>query len=64
MAKVSRAETVRMLDGVPLFSGLTKKQLTAVAKLVTMRVLSLVHSSSRRWKSESASSSFERALLG
>ena len=34
MAKVSRAETVRMLDGVPLFSGLTKKQLTAVAKVV------------------------------
>jgi len=34
MADVSRAETVRMLDGVPLFSGLTKRQLTAVAKLV------------------------------
>lgn len=34
MAEVSRSETVRMLDGVPLFAGLTKRQLTAVAKLV------------------------------
>jgi len=34
MDEVSRAETVRMLDGVPLFSGLTKRQLAAVAKLV------------------------------
>ena len=34
MAEVSRAETIRMLDGVPLFSGLTKRQLAAVAKLV------------------------------
>lgn len=34
MAKVSRAETVRMLDGVPLFSGLTQRQLSAVAKVV------------------------------
>ena len=34
MAEVSRSETVRALDGVPLFSGLTKRQLGAVAKLV------------------------------
>jgi signal-transduction protein with cAMP-binding, CBS, and nucleotidyltransferase domain len=34
MAEVSRAETLRMLDGVPLFSGLTKRQLAAVAKVV------------------------------
>ena len=34
MSEVSRAETVRMLTEVPLFSGLTKKQLTAVAKEV------------------------------
>lgn len=34
MAEVSRSETIRMLDGVPLFSGLTKRQLAAVAKLV------------------------------
>lgn len=34
MADVSRAETVRMLDGVPLFCGLTKRQLGAVAKVV------------------------------
>jgi len=34
MAEVSRAETVRMLNRVPLFTGLTKRQLTAVAKLV------------------------------
>ncbi len=34
MAEVSRSETIRMLDGVPLFSGLTKRQLGAVAKLV------------------------------
>lgn len=34
MAKVSRAETVRMLDAVPLFSGLTQRQLSAVAKVV------------------------------
>ena len=34
MAEISRNETVRMLDAVPLFTGLTKRQLTAVAKLV------------------------------
>lgn len=34
MAEVSRSETIRMLDGVPLFSGLTKRQLAAVAKSV------------------------------
>lgn len=34
MAEVSRAETVAMLREVPLFSGLAKRQLTAVAKLV------------------------------
>lgn len=34
MAGVSRSETIRALDGVPLFSGLTKRQLGAVAKLV------------------------------
>lgn len=34
MALVSRAETVSMLHAVPLFSGLTKRQLAAVAKLV------------------------------
>ena len=34
MAEVSRSETIRALDGVPLFSGLTKRQLGAVAKLV------------------------------
>ena len=34
MAQVSQAETVAMLHAVPLFSGLTKRQLTAVAKLV------------------------------
>lgn len=34
MSEVSRAETVRMLDGVPLFCGLSKRQLAAVAKVV------------------------------
>ena len=34
MSDVSRAETLRMLGGVPLFSGMTKRQLTAVAKVV------------------------------
>lgn len=34
MAEVSRSETIRMLDGVPLFAGLNKRQLTAVAKVV------------------------------
>ena len=34
MAEVSRAETLRILDSVPLFSGLTKRQLTTVAKVV------------------------------
>ena len=34
VAEVSRSETIRMLDEVPLFAGLTKRQLTAVAKLV------------------------------
>lgn len=34
MPKVSRSETIRMLDAVPLFSGLNKRQLAAVAKLV------------------------------
>ncbi len=34
MALVSRAETVSMLHAVPLFSGLTKRQLGVVAKLV------------------------------
>lgn len=34
MTEVSRSETVRMLDGVPLFTGLNKRQLAAVAKLV------------------------------
>jgi len=34
MPEVSRAETVRMLGSVPLFNGLTKRQLTAVAKVV------------------------------
>jgi CRP-like cAMP-binding protein len=34
MAGVSRSETIQALDGVPLFSGLTKRQLGAVAKLV------------------------------
>jgi CRP/FNR family cyclic AMP-dependent transcriptional regulator len=34
MAHISRAETVAMLDLVPLFSGLSKRQLAAVAKLV------------------------------
>lgn len=34
MAEVSRAETVAMLAAVPLFSGLSRRQLAAVAKLV------------------------------
>lgn len=34
MEKVSRSETVRILNQVPLFAGLTKRQLTAVAKAV------------------------------
>ena len=34
MALVSRAETVSMLHAVPLFSGLTKRELALVAKLV------------------------------
>ena len=34
MGEVSPSDTVRMLDGVPLFAGLTKRQLGAVAKLV------------------------------
>jgi CRP/FNR family transcriptional regulator, cyclic AMP receptor protein len=34
MAEVSRSETIRMLDGVPLFAGLNKRQLAAVAKVV------------------------------
>ena len=34
MSKVSRSETIRMLDAVPLFRGLNKRQLAAVAKLV------------------------------
>lgn len=32
--QVSQSDTVRMLDGVPLFGGLSKRQLAAVAKLV------------------------------
>ena len=34
MAEVSRGETVRMLEAVPLFTGLNKRQLAAVAKVV------------------------------
>ena len=34
MSDVSRAETLRVLGGVPLFSGMTKRQLAAVAKVV------------------------------
>ncbi|HSP28981.1 MAG TPA: cyclic nucleotide-binding domain-containing protein [Ilumatobacteraceae bacterium] len=34
MAEISRGETVRMLEAVPLFSGLNKRQLAAVAKVV------------------------------
>jgi len=34
MAEASRNETMQMLDAVPLFNGLTKRQLVAVAKLV------------------------------
>jgi CRP/FNR family transcriptional regulator, cyclic AMP receptor protein len=34
MEEISRAETIGMLDLVPLFSGLTKRQLHAVAKVV------------------------------
>jgi len=34
VGEVSPSETIRMLDGVPLFTGLTKRQLAAVAKLV------------------------------
>jgi CRP/FNR family transcriptional regulator, cyclic AMP receptor protein len=34
MTEVSRSETIGMLDGVPLFAGLSKRQLAAVAKLV------------------------------
>jgi CRP/FNR family transcriptional regulator, cyclic AMP receptor protein len=34
MEEISRAETIAMLDSVPLFSGLTKRQFVAVAKVV------------------------------
>jgi CRP/FNR family transcriptional regulator, cyclic AMP receptor protein len=34
MAEVSRGDTARMLEAVPLFAGLTKRQHGAVAKLV------------------------------
>ena len=34
MGEVSRGETVRMLEVVPLFTGLNKRQLAAVAKVV------------------------------
>lgn len=34
MAEISRGDTIRMLDGVPLFAGLNKRQLAAVAKLI------------------------------
>lgn len=34
MEEISRAETIGMLDLVPLFRGLTKRQLVAVAKVV------------------------------
>jgi CRP/FNR family cyclic AMP-dependent transcriptional regulator len=34
MASISQAETVAMLHAVPLFSGLSRRQLAAVAKLV------------------------------
>jgi CRP/FNR family transcriptional regulator, cyclic AMP receptor protein len=34
MSEVSRSETIHMLDGVPLFAGLNKRQLAAVAKVV------------------------------
>lgn len=34
MADASRGETVRMLESVPLFTGLNKRQLAAVAKVV------------------------------
>lgn len=34
MAEVSKAETTRMLVGMPLFAGLTKRQLASVAKAV------------------------------
>jgi CRP/FNR family cyclic AMP-dependent transcriptional regulator len=34
MVEFSRTETVRMIDEVPLFSGLNKRQLASVAKLV------------------------------
>jgi CRP/FNR family transcriptional regulator, cyclic AMP receptor protein len=34
MSEVSRSDTIRMLDGVPLFAGLNKRQLAAVAKVV------------------------------
>jgi CRP/FNR family cyclic AMP-dependent transcriptional regulator len=35
MTEVSRAETLRLLGEVPLFTGLTKRQMTAVAKEVS-----------------------------
>lgn len=34
LEQISRAETVEMLQMVPLFSGLSKRQLAAVAKVV------------------------------
>jgi CRP-like cAMP-binding protein len=34
MTEVARTETMRMLDAVPLFAGLTKRQLASVAKVV------------------------------
>jgi CRP/FNR family cyclic AMP-dependent transcriptional regulator len=34
MSDVSRAETTRIVAGMPLFSGLTKRQLAAIAKVV------------------------------
>jgi hypothetical protein len=34
MTEPSQRDTIGMLDGVPLFAGLTKRQLAAVAKLV------------------------------
>lgn len=34
MSEVSRAETLRILGGVPLFGGMTKRQLSALAKVV------------------------------
>ena len=34
MSDISRAETIHMLSRTPLFEGLTKRQLTAIAKVV------------------------------